>query len=47
MGKGVEKAMNDRLETLIGACATTIGAVSFAVLFTPPWLERLLAALVG
>jgi hypothetical protein len=37
----------DRLETVIGACATTIGAVSFAVLFTPPWLERLVSALVG
>lgn len=39
--------LNDRLETLIGACATMIGAASFAVLFTPPWLERLVTALVG
>jgi hypothetical protein len=39
--------MNDRLETFIGVCATTIGASSFAVLFTPPWLERLVSALVG
>lgn len=43
----MDKGVNDRLETLIGACATTIGAASFAVLFTPPWLARLLAALVG
>lgn len=42
-----DEAMNDRLETLIGAFATTVGAASFAVLFTPPWLERIVGALVG
>ncbi|WP_156917483.1 hypothetical protein [Salinarimonas rosea] len=37
----------DRSETVIGACASVIGAASYAVLFTPPWLERLVSALVG
>ncbi|WP_372425961.1 hypothetical protein [Salinarimonas chemoclinalis] len=43
----MKNGANDRLELFIGACATTIGAASYAILFTPPWLERLVSAVVG
>ena len=43
----MNESANDRMERVIGACATAIGAASFAVLFTPSWLERLASTLLS